>query len=179
MASAPMQRAAAMPASALRVLDSRILTTALGFLDTDAGALLVEGLTQVQALIKASRDTRAAPGESAVTNLIRPHTMTSTQRPHVALLVDDHEIARVDFELNVKFEIGKTSVAVRYGAIESIDCEACSLTVTLSLVGTHPSLLQRTAKLPVQWDLHPPVVIALPEDHPAPTRPQRARQTVQ
>jgi hypothetical protein len=60
------------------------------------------------------------------------------------------------------FGMFQTAVGVRRGAIESVICEACSLTVTLSLTGWDPPLLQRKVQLPVQLPVKPPQRIPLP-----------------
>jgi hypothetical protein len=53
----------------------------------------------------------------------------------VTLVVDDREIARVTFEISMVFGLFETAVAVWRGAIESVECETCSLNITLSLEG--------------------------------------------
>ncbi|WP_137875657.1 hypothetical protein [Rhodococcus sp. Q] len=152
--------------SALRLIDSRILTTALRFLDEAPCPLLLSGVTRFQALTRAARDTLSAPGREVVVSLVEPYRVTSRHRPEVVVLVDGNDVARVPFDLVVTFEMCETSLAVRGGAIVAVDCAAGKLTVSLSTVDGE-RLLHRTAKYPVRQEIQPPMRIPLP-DRPRP-----------
>lgn len=153
-----------LPPASYRLLNGRILETALGFLNEDISAPFVTGLGKYQALTKAAQDTLADPDHAEVlVTLIDPYQITSTQRPYIALVVDDSEIARVSFEITFVFGMFQTAVVVRRGAIESVECEACSLTVTLALEGWQPPLLTRDLPLRVRLPVRPPIPIPLPD----------------
>jgi hypothetical protein len=162
IAAANMTDERALPQSTYQLLDRRILAIALRFLDEDLAVPFLTGLGKYRALLKAAHDTRANPeqGEVLVT-LADPHRITSTQHPYVALVIDDREIARVSFEISLVFGLFETAVAVRRGAIESVECEACSLTIILSLVGWTEPLLHREVQLPVRLPVRPPMMIPL------------------
>jgi len=162
IAAANMSDERALPQSTYRLLDRRILAIALRFLDEDLAVPFLAGLAKYRALLKAAHDTRANPGQGeVVVTLVDPHRITSTQRPYVALVIDESEIARVSFEISLVFGLFETVVAVRRGAIESVECEACSLTIILSLVGWAEPLLHRTVQLPVRLPVQPPMRIPL------------------
>jgi len=164
IAAANMPRQRQLPPSAYRLLDGRILAAAARFLDEDLSEPLLAGLSKYRALVKAARDSLADPAHAdVIVTLIDPYEITSTQRPYLALIADDNEIARVSFEIKLVFGMFETSVAVRRGAIESVECNACALAITLSLVGWNPPLLHRTMQLPVRLPVRPPMAIPLPD----------------
>lgn len=152
-----------LPQSGYRVLDNRVLATALRFLDQNLAEPFLNGLSKYRALVQAARDTLAEPEQTEVmVTLIDPHEITSMQHPYVALVVDEQEIARVPFELSMVFNLMETAVAVRRGAIELVRCETCSLAVALSLPGWEEPLLHRKIQLSVQLPVQPPITIPLP-----------------
>jgi hypothetical protein len=167
IAEAKLAGRVAVPPPAYRLLNSRILETALGFLDEGLAGLLLAGLSKYRALTKAAQDTLANPRHAEVlVTLIDPYEIKSLQRPSVALVVDDVEIARVTFEISLVFGMFETAVVVRRGAIESVETGACSLTVTLSLVGWEQPLLRRHGQLRVRLRVRPPMPIPLPGQQP-------------
>jgi hypothetical protein len=150
----------AVPRSALRLIDSRILSTALRFLDQDPFPLLLAGLKKYRALAEA------APGREEVVILVDPYRVISEHRPEVALLIDGTEVARVGFDLRIAFGMCETAVAVRLGAIDSVDCEAGAVSVDLSVPGGE-KLLHGEAEYSVRRELRPPIMI------PVDPRPER------
>jgi len=156
----------AVPRSALRLIDSRILSTALRFLDQDPCPLLLAGLKKYQALAEAARVTAASPGREEVVMLVDPYRVISEHRPEVALLIDGTEVARIGFDLRIAFGMCETALAVRLGAIDSVDCEAGAVSVDLSVPGGE-KLLHGEAEYSVRRELRPPIVI------PVDPRPER------
>lgn len=163
VAAAKMTGQRALPQPAYRMLDNRILASASRFLDEDLTEPFLAGLVKYRALVKAAHDSLADPQHAEVmVTLIEPYEITSTQHPYVALVVDNREITRVSFEISMVFGLFETAVAVRRGAIESVECEACSLAITLSLAEWKEPLLHRKVQLPVRLPVRPPVTIPLP-----------------
>jgi hypothetical protein len=71
-----------------------LLVIALHFLDEGLARPFLAGLSKYQALakgqVKAARDSLADPQCTEImVTLIDPYEITSTQRPHVSLVVDD------------------------------------------------------------------------------------------
>ena len=164
VAAAKMTGQRELPQSGYRMLDNRILVSASRFLDDNLTEPLLTGLTKYRALVKAARGSLADPQHAeVVVTLIDPYEITSTQRPYVTLMVDDREIARVSFEISIVFGLFETAVAVRRGAIESVEAKACALAITLSLAEWKEPLLHRKVKLPVSLPVRPPITIPLPE----------------
>lgn len=162
IAEAHLRGRRTLPPASYRMLNGRILETALGFLNEDISAPFLAGLGKYRELATAAADTRANPQSETVVSLVDPYEINSTQQPYVALMVNDSEIARVTFEITLAFGMFATAVAVRRGAIESVDCEACSLKVTLKLVGWDPELITKEVHLRVRLPVNPPMRIPLP-----------------
>lgn len=169
-------RGARLPRTALRLVESRILATALSLLDEDPGPLFAKGLGVLQEVMDAARATRADPGRRVVATIQDPYRVPVRRSAYVALLVENQESARVDFDFEVVFAMGHTSISLQHGAVDFIDCDAGELTVSLSLAGATPPLLSRKADFPVHWEVRPPIRIPLPEQGPEErvrSRPQR------
>jgi hypothetical protein len=151
-----------MPPAAYRLLDSRIVDTALGFLDEDVSAVLLDGLSTCRAVVQAAQDTRADPahGEQLVP-LVDPYRITSTHEPYIALEYDGREIARIPFEVTVEFGMGQTAVVIRRGAIEAVETEPCSLAVTITMRGWPTPLLHRELPVRVRLQVRPPIPVPL------------------
>jgi hypothetical protein len=163
IAEARLRDRRTMQPASYRLLNGRILENALGFLNEDISAPFLAGLSKYRALTKAARDSLADPTHAEVlVTLIDPYQITSTQKPHIALVADDSEIARVTFVLTLVFGMFQTAVVIRDGAIEAVETEACSLSLTLALEGWDPPLLKRDLPLQVRLPVRPPIPIPLP-----------------
>ncbi|MGW5076611.1 hypothetical protein [Rhodococcus sp. NPDC004095] len=150
-----------LPRSACRLLDSRVLEAALRFLDQDPHPLLLTGLARYRALTDAARQTLAAPEKDVVVTLAKPYHVTSEHHPEVAVLIDGTEAGTIEFDLDVAFDMGETSLAVKNGAIAGVDCVAGAVTLDLSLAKGE-SLLHGRRSFPVHRDVDPPIPIPVP-----------------
>jgi hypothetical protein len=147
-----------------RMLNSRILETALGFLNQEIGGLFLDGLTKCRAVVQAAQDTQADSNHAeTVVTLIDPYQITSTHEPAIALEIDGNEVAKVTFEISIVFGMLQTSVVIHRGAIEAVETEPCSLALTLTLKGWPPPLLQRELPLQVRFPVRPPIPIPVPQ----------------
>jgi hypothetical protein len=134
-----------------KLLDSRILEAAASALDQDVTAPLVTWLSTFQNIREAAAKTYAGTDEVLVT-LREPTPLTSTQGSDVMLYVGSDEVATISFELALKVELGKTSVAVRQGRIEEVVFAAFRASASFTLEG-YPKPL---------WKPNP---LALPDFH--------------
>ncbi|WP_016935554.1 hypothetical protein [Rhodococcus sp. R1101] len=159
-------RGARLPRAALKLVENRILATALSLLDDDPGPLFAKGLGTLQEVMGAARATRADPGRRVVATIQDPYRIPVRRSAYVALLVENQESARVDFDFDVVFAMGHTSISLRHGAVDFIECDAGELTVSLSLSGAAPPLLSRKADFPVHWEVRPPIRVPIPEPGP-------------
>lgn len=137
-----------------RLLDSRILEAAATALDQDVAKPLVAWLADFQNLREAAAKTNDGTAE-VVVELKEPTPFTKTQASDVALFVGEDKVATVTFTLELTVELGKTSAAVRRGAIEEIVCAVCCASATFTLDGCPKPLWKpKPVSLP---DVHLPV----------------------
>jgi hypothetical protein len=170
-----------------RLLDSRILEAAATSLDQDVAEPFVQWLSRFQNLREAA--VKAAPGTDGeeLVVLKEPTPFTSSQGSDVVVWVGDDKVATVAFHLDLKLEIGKTSVAVRHGAIEEVLFAICSATASFTLEGCPKPLWKpEPVALPdVHLRLDPPFAVPLVEvprprstSDQAPPRPAQKRPPV-
>jgi hypothetical protein len=118
-----------------RLLDSRVLEAAATALDQDFAKPLVEWLSNYQDLREAAAKTVADADQQVLVVLKKAAPFTSTQSSEVRLYVGDDTVATVEFKLDVKVELGETSVAVRHGAIEEFVCAVARASASFTLAG--------------------------------------------
>ncbi|TQN41011.1 hypothetical protein FHU33_0363 [Blastococcus colisei] len=145
-----------------RLLDSRILEAAATALNQDVAKPLVAWLGTYQNLREAAAETRGGEGEVVVV-LTEPVPFTSVQGSDVAVYVGEDEVASFAFRLELHVELGKTSVAVRDGAIEEVVCTVCCASATFTLEGCPKPLWKpEPVSLPdVHLPVRPPFVVPL------------------
>ena len=148
----------ALPRATTRLVDNRILAASLQFIDQDADILLVTGLKRAHSLVEAAHTTLTAPGKEILVTLVESYKVHYKQQPEVALIVDNKEVARVEFDLTALFTMGETAVSVCNGAITAIQCQAGKLTAALAIRGGS-TLLQGSASFPLQKQIRPPISI--------------------
>jgi hypothetical protein len=103
-----------------KLLDNRILEAAAKSLDQDVAGPLVEWLGTFHNLREAAAKTVTGTEQEELVTLREPTPFTSTQGSDVVLSVADNTVATISFRLDLKVELGKTSVVVRHGAIDEI-----------------------------------------------------------
>jgi hypothetical protein len=135
-----------------RILDSRILETAAKSLDQDAAGPVVEWLGLFHNLREAAARTATGPEEEELVTMREPVPFTSTQGTDVVLSVGDTQVATFSFRLDLTVELGKTSVALRQGAIDEVVVEVLRASALFTLEA-YPKPL---------WKPEP---IALPDVH--------------
>jgi hypothetical protein len=129
--------------SARSAVGAEIIRTVDALLDLDLGGLLATGWTKHKTLTSAAEQTRAAPGTSAVVSLLE-HSVSSTHRPRVDLLVREKRIGSVHLELSVRFTVRGLAATVRGGKLVSLTGGSCDINASLS-VEEH-ELAHRTAR---------------------------------
>jgi hypothetical protein len=120
MASSRLRSRFDLMRATYRLLDSRILEAAAKSLNQDVAGPLVEWLSTFQNLREAAATTVTSSEEEVLVTLKEPTPFTSTQGSDVVLSVGDNKVATISFRLDLKVEFGKTTVAVRHGAIDEI-----------------------------------------------------------
>jgi hypothetical protein len=100
-------------------LGTEVTRTVDALLELDLGALVVAGWKKHAALTTAAEQTRTTPETSAVVSLAE-HTVSSTHKPYVDLLVREKRVARVHVELSVQVTVQGLAATVRGGRLVSL-----------------------------------------------------------
>src|SRR6266545_2075759 len=132
--------------------NDQIATVAHGLLDLDLGGLVIAGWGKYADLSAAAKRTFATPDSSEVVELAT-HTITSTHRPFVDLLVNDAHVATVHFELSVKFVVKGLVATVQHGRLVALS-GGCDVAATLTAEGRQ--LARRAAPSPPAAVAHRP-----------------------
>jgi hypothetical protein len=114
-----------LSAAGRKAANDQVAAVAHGLLDLDLGGLVIAAWGKWADLTAAAKRTFATQDSSEVVELA-VHTITSTHRPFVELLVNDVHVATVRFELAVKFVIKGLVATVQHGrlvAVHAGDCE--------------------------------------------------------
>jgi hypothetical protein len=157
MATGRVHRRFDLTRATYKLLDSRILEAAAKSLNQDIAAPLARWLGTFQNLREAAAKTGSGTEDDVLVALEEPTPFTSTQGSDVVLAVGEEQVATIGFQLELTLELGKTSVAVRHGAIEEIVCTVCRASASFTLDGCPEPL----------WEPEP---VALPDLH-VPVRP--------
>jgi hypothetical protein len=111
-----------------------VAVVASGVLDLDVVDLVVGGWRKHAALVEAARRTLAVPGTEQVVDLAS-HRITSVHRPYLTVLVDDVQVAKVDFELTVVFDVKALVAVVRAGRLVALRGGQCEVAATFAAEG--------------------------------------------
>jgi hypothetical protein len=134
--------------------NSQVATVAHDLLDLDLADLVVAGWRKQGELAAAAERTTANPGSSEVVELAS-HRISSVHRPFVDLLINDVQVARVNFELDIEFVVKALVVTVSNGHIVSLHTGACDVAATLAAEGLQLASRQGHFELPlvIRWPL--------------------------
>jgi hypothetical protein len=151
--------------SARSAVGAEVMRSMDGLLDLDLGRMLLAGWRKYRRLIEAAEQTRTAPGTSAVVSLAE-HTVTSTHRPRVDLLVREKRVASVHLELAVRFTVRGVAATVREGRLVSLTGGAAEIGAQLSIEDHEVGRRTRRLDLPLVVRLGDGVPLrrAAPED---------------
>ena len=152
-----------------RRLVARQAVDAVGpVLDVDLLEVAEKGWTTYDRLVAAGYRTAASGGQEVVE--LHRHTVRSTHRPTVDVLVDDHVVSTVHFALELRLDITSLVAVVRGGALVAAHPGPCSTTAALSCEGVDlPSVTVKTT-LPGTLDLGRGLRL-VPDDLPVPPAP--------
>jgi hypothetical protein len=148
---------------------AEVMRSVDGLLDLDLGGMLLAGWRKHRALTAAAQQSRAAPGTSFVVSLAE-HTVTSTHRPRVDLLVREKRVARVHLELSVRFTVRGLAATVRDGKLVALTGGAAEIDVELSVEDRQLAHRTRRVDLPLVVRLGDGVPLGRPQEPtPQPT----------
>ena len=134
--------------SARSAVGAEVMRSVDGLLDLDLGRMLLAGWRKYRRLVEAAEQTRTAPETSAVVSLAE-HTVTSTHRPRVDLLVREKRVASVHLELSVRFTVRGVAATVRDGKLVSLTGGAAEIGAELSIEDHEVARRTRRLDLPL------------------------------
>ena len=128
--------------------NDQVAAVAHGLLDLDLGGLVIAAWGKYADLTAAAKRTFATPDSAEIVELAT-HTITSTHRPFVELLVNDVHVATVRFELAVKFVVKALVATVQHGRLVAVHAGDCDLTATLAAEGRQLAKREAHLQLPL------------------------------
>jgi hypothetical protein len=121
-----------LPEAARDAAAREVTAVTAGLLDLNLIDLLVAGWREYHDLTSAARRTLAAPGTSELVQLVT-HRVSVSQRPYVALLVDGYQVATVQLDLSVVFDVSAVLLGVRAGLLVGVHTGSCDVSATLAI----------------------------------------------
>jgi hypothetical protein len=125
----------------------------------DVGRLLA-GAWKKCAELQKYGDPKAYPPDETVLVELAEHTIRSSHRPHVDVMVGESRVQRIDFDLELTLAIKGAVLTVRDGKIRAVSVGSCKGGGELSYKGC--SILKRASRdvpLPGKFEFEEPVTI--------------------
>jgi hypothetical protein len=137
---------AGISSPARREVVRQVATVTLQTLDLDVVDLVIGGWRTHARLVAAARRTLAVSGSVEVVDLVS-HSIRSVHRPYVSILLDGAQVARLDLELAVVFDIQALVGVVRAGRLVELQGGQCELTALLAAEGVQLALRHQSIDL--------------------------------
>jgi hypothetical protein len=125
----------------------------------DLGAILVGGWKKVSEFQRYADPSKYPPDETIFVKLGR-HTVTSSHKPSLDIVVDDVKVDTVPFELKLTLTLDTAMLTIRAGEVLAVAPGACQAAGELKCEGD--SLVKRDSKLiklPGKWTFKEPIKI--------------------
>jgi hypothetical protein len=132
----------------LAAVRGEVAAVAQKLVDVDLGDLAVGGWRTHADLVSAAKRTIKEPNTSAVVDLVK-HTITSSHKSSIDILVEDVCVANVAFELSAEFGINGLAATVRHGRLVALSGGSCDVKVALSAEGHQLGTQQDSVQLPL------------------------------
>lgn len=135
---------ASVPEALRPAAASAVAAAAAGLLGFAVIELVLDGWRRHRDLIAAARRTLAVRG---TTELVHPpdHTITVTRQPSVSVLVNGKEVAKVELDLALTFNVSILVAEVSAGKLTVVRSGHCLITTELSIHGVE--ILTRSAEI--------------------------------
>jgi hypothetical protein len=126
----------------------------------DLGVILVGGWKKLSELQGYRNTNKYAPEETILVEITR-HTLSSTHKPTLDIIVNQVKVDEVPFELKLAFIIDGAVLTIRDGKILSVSPGACKGSVELKCEGYSIAKRESAAmRVPAAWTFDPPIEIA-------------------
>ena len=96
--------------------------------------ILLEGWKSYREVARALEESRKKPGDAVFKPLVK-HTVKSTHRPYVEIILDDKSVGKIQFQLDISLTVESASLKIQNGELVSILTGSCQGTIKLSLAG--------------------------------------------
>lgn len=123
-----------------------VAAAAVGLLGFGLGGLVAEGWREHHDLIAAARRTLAAPGSTELVRLA-DHSVAFTRQPYVSVLANGVDVATVELELTLTFDVSALVAGVSAGRLTALHSGRCDVTAELGVQGTEVVTRQAEVKL--------------------------------
>lgn len=141
--------------SAFRTVAARIPE----LLRLDLGVIIVGGWKKMAELRRYTDRAKYPPDEGVLVEVTR-HTVTSTHKPSLAIVVNDQKVDAVPFELKLTVTLDGALLTIRDGKIEAMSPAACKAGGELKCEGY--TILKRESapiRVPGTWTFKEPISI--------------------
>jgi hypothetical protein len=125
----------------------------------DLGVIIVGGWKKMAELRRYTDRAKYPPGEGVLVEVTR-HTVTSTHKPSLDIVVNDKKIDAVPFELKLTITLDGALLTIRDGKIEAMSPGACKAGGELKCEGY--TIVKRDSspiKVPGTWTFKEPIAI--------------------
>ncbi|MFD0265815.1 hypothetical protein ACFVGY_04360 [Streptomyces sp. NPDC127106] len=153
-----------------RAVESELARVVNGFLDLDLFSLLAHGWAKHSELRAAAHRTRLSP-EAPELVALATHSITSTHRPSVEVLVDGAPVSTVEVELTVVFHLRALVAAVESARLTELHSGQCDIEAKLAVRGIPVATRQGRLALPLGRRLRSPIELLPPQAPPPPAQP--------
>ncbi len=137
-------------------VDREIAAVAAELLDVDLLDVLVSAWRTYADMTLAARSTLAVPGSEELV-VLAAHRAVWAYRPHIDLFVDDKQVATVEFDVRLTFDLRGVVAVVGHGDLLALRGGACTLTGTLIGAGQLLAQQQRGLDLALVVAIDPPI----------------------
>lgn len=124
----------ALPETARKAVGSDVTASVAGLLRLNLIDLLLMGWRTHEDLISAARRTLETEGSTELVH-VAAHRVDASQQPHVAILVDGHEVAALRLDLSAAFDVGPLLARVRAGLLAGVLTGTCDVALALAIDG--------------------------------------------
>jgi hypothetical protein len=118
-----------------------------GLLDVNLIGVLISAWKTHQDLSSAARRTLAVPGSTELVALAE-HQITSAMHPYVTVSVDGYDVATIQIDLSLLFDVKALVAGIRDGRLVALHSGHCDVTATLAIDQSDVTSRQARLQLP-------------------------------
>lgn len=124
-----------------------VMSAVNGLLEASVIDTMIAGWRTHRDLTAAARRTLEVPGSTELVQLV-DHQITVTEQPYVTVLVDGGQVARLDLQLSLTFDISALLAVIRGGRMIALHSGHCDITAALAIHAMNVITRQTQLELP-------------------------------